>query len=115
MSLSQGETADFSPEALNQLKLFCRQYLQLLDVQQITWPSSEYLRKANVQEWIYNKCFRDDEDVLPPERYRLRVLKSLLSKIENAIVDPEEDVRLDYCFSTMCLSIFLISILSPIF
>lgn len=30
--------------------------------------------------------------MLPPERYQLRVLKPLLSKIEQAIEDPEEDV-----------------------
>jgi hypothetical protein len=28
-----------------------------------------------------------------PERYRLRILKLLMSKIEASIVDPEEDVR----------------------
>lgn len=34
---------------------------------------------------------------MPPERYQLRVLKPLASKIEKAIEDPEEDVGIDLC------------------
>jgi hypothetical protein len=88
-------TQHISDEALHQIRLFRRQYLQLLDAQSLTWPSSETLRSSQAQEWIYENLFQteDVDHFLPPERYRLRILKLLMSKIETSIVDPEEDVR----------------------
>ena len=82
-------------EALRQIRLFRRQYLQLLDAQNLTWPSSDTLRSSHAQEWIYENLFQTDHvaHFLPPERYRLRILKLLMSKIESSIVDLEEDVR----------------------
>jgi hypothetical protein len=43
---------------------------------------------------MYTNMF-DAEHVksLPPEQYQLRVLKLLVSRLEGAIEDPEEDVR----------------------
>lgn len=100
-----------SEEALRQIRLFRRQYLQLLDAQNLAWPSSETLRSSQAQEWIYEHLFQTDDvsHFLPPERYRLLILKPLMSKIENSIVDPEEDVSvfwsLSYlpCFLMLCL------------
>lgn len=88
-------TQHISEEALKQIRLFRRQYLQLLDAQHLTWPSPDTLRSSQAQEWIYENLFQtDDADrFLPPERYRLRILKLLMSKIETSIVDPEQDVR----------------------
>lgn len=78
----------------SQLLLFRRQYLQLVDAQFLAWPPKELLRQPDAQQWLFRRLF-DPERVLrqPPERYQLRVLKPLLAKIEDAIVDPEEDVR----------------------
>jgi hypothetical protein len=88
-------TQDIPEEALDQIRLFRRQYLQLLDAQNLTWPSPNTLRSSQAQEWIYENLFQTDDitHFLPPERYRLRILKLLMSKIEASIVDPEEDVR----------------------
>jgi hypothetical protein len=77
-----------------EIRLFRRQYLQLLDTQTLTWPSPETLRSSHAQEWIYENLFQTDvSHFLPPERYRLRILKLLMSKVEQSIVDPDEDVR----------------------
>lgn len=112
MASSTSSLEPLEPDSLQQLQLFRRQYLQLQDIQSLTWPSSDYLRRANVQKWIYEQCFQTvDSSVLPPERYQLRILKPLLARIENAIVDPEEDVSVyrfaigisDSC-SAQCLS-----------
>ena len=93
-------------EVLLQLQLFRRQYLQLLDIQHLTWPSLDHLRNYNVQQWLYENCFQEsDKHVLPPERYRLRILKPLLARIEKAIVDPEEDVSVDYSFFVFSFAI----------
>jgi hypothetical protein len=89
-------TQQISEDALHQIRLFRRQYLQLLDAQNLAWPSSDTLRSSQAQEWIYENLFQTDNisHFLPPERYRLRILKLLMSKIEASIVDPEEDVRI---------------------
>ena len=76
------------------LKIFRRQYFQMLDLQHIIWPPAECLRKYKVQQWIFSQMFDlDSVSYPPPERYRLRILKPLLAQIEDSIVDPEEDVR----------------------
>ncbi|KAE9971214.1 hypothetical protein EG328_005774 [Venturia inaequalis] len=79
-SLSHGE---------HELELFTRQVLQLVDPKELQWPSSDSLRSVVVQSRIYQKLFQSEHP--PPERYQLRVLKKLLSLIEESIVDPDED------------------------
>jgi hypothetical protein len=77
----------------NLLSLRC-QYFQLLDLPQLRWPNESVLKKSEVQQWIFRNLFdADNLSTLPPDRYRLRVLKLLISKLERAIDDPEEDVR----------------------
>lgn len=80
-SLSKGE---------DELELFKRQVLQLVDPKELQWPSSDSLRSLDVQLRIYQRLFQSEHP--PPERYQLRVLKKLLSLIEESIVDPDEDV-----------------------
>jgi hypothetical protein len=76
-----------------QLVLFRRQYLQLFEPDFLAWPPKSLLRDAGVQQWLYKYCFDTDSNPhLPSDRYRLRVLKPLLKKVEQAIEDPEEDV-----------------------
>ena len=75
------------------LKIFVRQVLQLVPLQQLCWPSPDELRSVKSQHYIWERCFRTGETAfLPPERYRYAVLKALLRRVEDAIVDPEEDV-----------------------
>ena len=76
------------------VELLKRQYLQLIDPEGLTLPRREVLRLPETQVQIYNDMF--DESRLayaPPERYRFRVLKRLVKALEDAIEDPEEDVR----------------------
>lgn len=76
-----------------QLVRFRRQYFQLFEPDFLTWPPKSLLRDAGVQQWLYKQCFDTDANPhLPADRYRLRVLKPLLRKVEQAIEDPEEDV-----------------------
>jgi hypothetical protein len=76
-----------------QLVLFRRQYLQLFEPDFLAWPPKLLLRDAGVQQWLFKQCFDTDNNLyLPSDRYRLRVLKPLLRKVEQAIEDPEEDV-----------------------
>ncbi|KAK8158173.1 putative methyltransferase-domain-containing protein [Phyllosticta citribraziliensis] len=76
-----------------ELQIFCRQYLQLVDADSLAWPASQVLKKAHVQQWLFQHMFDQDwTQYLPPERYQARVLKKLMTRIEEAIEDPEEDV-----------------------
>ena len=86
-----------------QLVLFRRQYLQLFEPDFLAWPPKSLLRDAGVQQWLYKHCFDTDTNPhLPSDRYRLRVLKPLVRKVEQAIEDPEEDVG--YLMSLRSLS-----------
>ncbi|KAH9832701.1 putative nicotinamide n-methyltransferase protein [Teratosphaeria destructans] len=75
-----------------QLLLFRRQYLQLLEPNFLAWPPKQLLKDPDVQSWLYKRLFDSEtNDRAPPARYQLRVLKALLTKIEQSVEDPEED------------------------
>jgi hypothetical protein len=77
-----------------QLHMLRRQYFQLVEPHQLTWPEAATLKSTPVQAWLFGNMF-DPEQIKspPPDRYQLRVLKLLISKLERAIENPEEDVR----------------------
>ncbi|KXS93514.1 hypothetical protein AC579_6419 [Pseudocercospora musae] len=75
-----------------QLLLFRRQYFQLHEPDFLAWPPKQLLRDSSVQAWLYAKLFDGEKNsYLPAERYQFRVLKPLVSRIEEAIENPEED------------------------
>lgn len=81
------------PEDERALRLLAAQYFQLVEPQFLSIPSGHTLVRPSVQESVYRDMFSESTVwPLPPARYRMRVLKSLLSKIEDSILDPEEDV-----------------------
>lgn len=78
----------------DQLLLLRRQYLQLFEPDFLAWPHAQLLRRGDAQAWLFKHMFDESRNArLPPERYQLRVLRPLLSRIEKAIQDPDEDVR----------------------
>ena len=82
----------------DQIELLRRQYFQLLEPNLLAIPGPELLRRPEVQRQVYEKMFRSEKLMfVPNDRYRLRVLKELVSRIENAISDPEEDVGFLIC------------------
>lgn len=84
---------DIDSSSLLQLKTLRRQYLQLVEPAQLRWPDAQTLKAPQVQIWIFHNFFDlDHVSHPPPDRYQLRVLKLLVSKLESAIDDPEEDV-----------------------
>jgi hypothetical protein len=84
---------DASPSSNKELEIFKRQYLQLVDIKDLRWPSRGVLRLATTQAWLFQELFNQAvAPYLPPERYQTRVLKQLLQAIEESIEDPEEDV-----------------------
>lgn len=78
------------------------QFFELVELRNLTIPSSGILKNSVTQNRIYNEMFNEDllAPVIPPPAYRLRLLKKLIAVIENDDQwDPEEDVcnRLVYC------------------
>ncbi len=93
------------PGVQNQLRRFCYQYLQV--EHELDFPGPSQLRQQEVQEHLFNRLFADGvQDHPPPERYKLRVLKELVSRIENSIEDWEEFVCANFNFAcTLHLSL----------
>ena len=90
-----------------QLVLFRRQYFQLFEPDFLAWPPKSLLRDAGVQQWLYKQCFDTDANpYLPSDRYRLRVLKPLLRKVEQSIENPEEDVGSSHHHHLFCPSLY---------
>ncbi|OAX81014.1 hypothetical protein ACJ72_04642, partial [Emergomyces africanus] len=80
----------------DQVYLLAAQYLQLLEPQHLSIPPNDVLIRPAVQQLIYQSMF-DEKHVwpIPPPGYRTRVLKILISKLEESISNPEEDEVLD--------------------
>lgn len=90
-----------------ELLLFRRQYFQLLEPTFLAWPPTLLLKDVNTQKWLYQKLFNPEINENPPsERYQLRVLRLLLSKIEQSFEDSDEGVGLyQYSFDIISLPI----------
>lgn len=75
-----------------ELNHFKRQYLQLQVT--IKYPERQYLKHEVFQNELYAQIFSQEAlKYHPPQRYRLRVLKELMKRIEDSITDWEEEVR----------------------
>ncbi|SPO06569.1 uncharacterized protein DNG_09259 [Cephalotrichum gorgonifer] len=71
------------------LARFIHQYLQLEKT--LDYPAADLLRQSWAQEALYESLFADGAvRFSPPPRYRLRVLKELLQRIEASIDDWDE-------------------------
>lgn len=80
-------------EEYTMVQLFRKQYFQLLEIPLLTFPPPEVLIKPETQTNIFESMFNEENlQHPPPANYRVRVLKELLIRLENAIADPEEDV-----------------------
>ena len=82
-----------NPLNKSQLRILQRQYFQLVEPSQLTWPDDTTLKTPEVQSWLFSHLF-DTANITspPPDRYQLRILKQLIAKLERSITDPEEDV-----------------------
>lgn len=76
-----------------QLEIFRRKYLQMLDPDEINFPMEWFIKLPATQKWIFDHMFNPEKKkVLPYPPYAFRILKKLLSVLEAAMEDPEEDV-----------------------
>ncbi|KAL5117589.1 hypothetical protein ACEQ8H_004482 [Pleosporales sp. CAS-2024a] len=95
------------PAIMQMLRVLRRQYFQLVEPHQLRWPDNVTLKMPTVQAWLVREMF-DAEQIKspPPDRYQLRVLKLLISKLEAAMEDPEEDEISDDLMSAMSSLLF---------
>uniref|UniRef100_A0A093VRV0 Protein-lysine N-methyltransferase EFM3 n=1 Tax=Talaromyces marneffei PM1 TaxID=1077442 RepID=A0A093VRV0_TALMA len=80
------------------------QYFELVELRNLTIPSSTVLKNPITQIRIYNEMFNEDllAPVIPPAAYRLRLLKKLIAVIENDQQwDPEEDEIIEPLMTAM--------------
>jgi hypothetical protein len=91
--LVMAQDDDGKTDAINR---FCREYLQL--ERDLDFPAGPLLRREDVQAALFERLFAEGAlKYFPPPRYQLRVLKSLVSKIESSIDDWDEHVRPACC------------------
>ncbi|EYE94927.1 protein-lysine N-methyltransferase [Aspergillus ruber CBS 135680] len=79
------------------------QYNQQVPAPQLPLPSGTTLLHPATQSTIYERMFNKDNPQawpLPPVGYRMRVLKMILGRLEEAIVNPEEDEIMDELVET---------------
>ncbi|EFR02882.1 hypothetical protein MGYG_05883 [Nannizzia gypsea CBS 118893] len=88
--------ASIFPAEAAGLRILAAQYFQAVEVQRLRFPPGSTLLRPQVQRWINQNMFCEATVwPLPPLNYRSRVLKIILSKIEESFTDPEEDEILD--------------------
>ena len=95
-----GKFLDCLPNAELQLARFRRQYLQRLDVKQVRFPDPALLRIWEVQEWVWS-FIETNQRESPCPQYEKLFLKQLQLKLEDAVKDAEEPVRV-YAMSSYC-------------
>lgn len=82
------------------------QYFQLVELQNLALPSGPVLIQPAVQAALYERMFNENAVFpIPPDSYRSRVLKQILSRIEESIINPEEDVCLPTCLNPFVLRV----------
>ncbi|OQE05661.1 hypothetical protein PENVUL_c023G03113 [Penicillium vulpinum] len=68
------------------------QYFQLVELLHLDLPQGSVLIQSTVQAALYERMFNENTVFpIPPDSYRSRVLKEILSRIEESITNPEED------------------------
>jgi hypothetical protein len=80
------------------LETLKRQYFQYVPIQELRLPSLSVVRSIDAQKWLFDNLFNSNgpSKFFPPERYQTRVLKKLVELIEEAMEDPDDDVRSSY-------------------
>lgn len=69
------------------------QYFQQVDPRDLYLPHENAIVQPAVQRAVYERMFNETALwPLPPVGYRARVLKIILTRIEESISNPEEDV-----------------------
>ena len=80
-----------SIQSKKQLHRFCWQYLQIQP--ELDYPEDENLRNDAFQRALNARLFEENAvEFKPPQRYQLKVLKELTRRIEESILDWEEEV-----------------------
>ncbi|OHW93930.1 protein fam86a [Colletotrichum incanum] len=78
-----------SPHTPDPVERFCYQYLQLEP--NLDYPAANVIREQPAQDTIYRRLFSEEgPHYSPPARYRLKVLKELVARIESSIEDWDQ-------------------------
>ncbi|KAJ5573134.1 hypothetical protein N7450_010118 [Penicillium hetheringtonii] len=83
-----------------EINILTNQYFQQVDLPNLAIPPNNVLIQPAVQEALYEDMFKDSLTPLPPASYRSRVLKLLISRMEEAITDPDQDEIIDTLMET---------------
>lgn len=100
------ELTSLSALSQRQFNLFKRQYLQLQIP--LKYPDPESLRQEAFQKVLFEGVFKDGAIPHgPPKRYKFRVLKELVARIEASIIDWDQEVGISFSFRKSPLNLTL--------
>ncbi|KAJ5175550.1 uncharacterized protein N7482_001427 [Penicillium canariense] len=85
----------------DQVRKLAAQYFQLVDPAQLDLPPGNVLVRSAVQDALYERMFDESLAPLPPAAYRTRVLKLVTARIEESIVDPDQDELSDNLMNSL--------------
>lgn len=85
-------TLDSHIAVMQSIDTLVAQYFQLVEVPRLAIPNGRELINPATQHAVYDRMFDACLWPLPPVNYQTRVLKMILSRLEESISDPEEDV-----------------------
>ncbi|KAL4945945.1 hypothetical protein BDV06DRAFT_218838 [Aspergillus oleicola] len=92
---------------MDSILLLTAQYFQQVELASLCLPDGPALVSPNIQTAIYENMFNADTAwPLPPIPYQTRVLKSIITRIEKSVSDPEEDEILDSLMKTWTTLLF---------
>ena len=74
------------------IRTLTAQYFQLVDPPNLSLPPNDVLKRPETQTALYERMFDESLTPLPPTSYRARVLKLILARLEDSLIDSEEDV-----------------------
>lgn len=75
------------------LELFRRQYFEMLPLEQMTFPSDDVLKQAHFQVGLYQRLSNPGPSSNRlSDRYKLRILRAILFRLESLMSEPDEDV-----------------------
>jgi hypothetical protein len=94
MSLVSSSTEDDSQnDNCVSIDKLVAQYFQQVEPHLLEFPDGRTMIKSATQAAFYERMFNEAALwPIPPVNYRARVLKNILSILEESISDPEEDV-----------------------
>lgn len=97
--------ASLTPSDRRTIDKFCYQCLQL---QSPDYPDAGLMRRAEVQDEIFDRICQRECSAVPNLKFQLRILKKLAALIEAGMIESESDEYVSNRLRPCCLFAFVL-------